>query len=153
MKTDVIPSPEDIAERLDMSVERVQEIIRIAQDPVSLETPIGEEEDSGLGDFIPDEDAPAPAEAASLVLLKEQINQVLSEPLTDREEKVLQRLESDLRMAVQELLRKWDSSSTLPVKEFVRSKQRLWREAAVIPNQKQQSPGLFGLIRRINVCL
>lgn len=82
------PSPEDIAERLDMSVERVREIMRIAQDPVSLETPIGEEEDSHLGDFIPDEDAPAPAEAASLVLLKEQINQVLS-TLTDREEKVL----------------------------------------------------------------
>ena len=82
------PSPEEIAKKLDMSVERVREIMRIAQDPVSLETPIGEEEDSHLGDFIPDEDAPAPAEAASLVLLKEQINQVLS-TLTDREEKVL----------------------------------------------------------------
>ena len=82
------PSPEEIAKRLDMSVERVREIMRIAQDPVSLETPIGEEEDSHLGDFIPDEDAPAPAEAASLVLLKEQINQVLS-TLTEREEKVL----------------------------------------------------------------
>lgn len=82
------PSPEEIAKRLDMSVDRVREIMRIAQDPVSLETPIGEEEDSHLGDFIPDEDAPAPAEAASLVLLKEQINQVLS-TLTDREEKVL----------------------------------------------------------------
>ena len=82
------PSPEEIAKRLDMSPERVREIMRIAQDPVSLETPIGEEEDSHLGDFIPDEDAPAPAEAASLVLLKEQINQVLS-TLTEREEKVL----------------------------------------------------------------
>ncbi|MGN1114603.1 MAG: RNA polymerase sigma factor RpoD [Oscillospiraceae bacterium] len=82
------PTPEEIAERLDLSVERVREIMRIAQDPVSLETPIGEEEDSHLGDFIPDEDAPAPAEAASLVLLKEQINQVLS-TLTDREESVL----------------------------------------------------------------
>ncbi|MBQ9375535.1 MAG: RNA polymerase sigma factor RpoD [Ruminococcus sp.] len=82
------PSPEDIADRLDMSVERVREIMRIAQDPVSLETPIGEEEDSHLGDFIPDEEAPAPAEAASLILLKEQINQVLS-TLTEREEKVL----------------------------------------------------------------
>ena len=82
------PSPEEIAKRLDMSVDRVREIMRIAQDPVSLETPIGEEEDSHLGDFIPDDDAPAPAEAASLVLLKEQINQVLS-TLTDREEKVL----------------------------------------------------------------
>ncbi len=82
------PSPDEIAEELDMPVERVREIMRIAQDPVSLETPIGEEEDSHLGDFIPDEDAPAPADAASLVLLKEQINQVLS-TLTDREEKVL----------------------------------------------------------------
>ena len=82
------PSPEEIAEELDMSVDRVREIIRIAQDPVSLETPIGEEEDSHLGDFIPDDDAPAPAEAASLVLLKEQINQVLS-TLTEREEQVL----------------------------------------------------------------
>lgn len=82
------PSPEDIAKELNMPVERVREIMRIAQDPVSLETPIGEEEDSHLGDFIPDEDAPAPAEAASLVLLKEQIDQVLS-TLTDREEKVL----------------------------------------------------------------
>ena len=82
------PSPDEIAEELNMPVERVREIMRIAQDPVSLETPIGEEEDSHLGDFIPDEDAPAPAEAASLILLKEQINQVLS-TLTEREEKVL----------------------------------------------------------------
>ncbi len=82
------PSPEDIAKELNMPVDRVREIMRIAQDPVSLETPIGEEEDSHLGDFIPDEDAPAPAEAASLVLLKEQIDQVLS-TLTDREENVL----------------------------------------------------------------
>lgn len=82
------PSPEDIAQYLDMPVERVREIMRIAQDPVSLETPIGEEEDSHLGDFIPDEDAPAPQEAASQVALKEQINQVLS-TLTEREEMVL----------------------------------------------------------------
>ena len=82
------PSPEEIAEELDMGVDKVREIMRIAQDPVSLETPIGEEEDSHLGDFIPDDDAPAPAEAASLVLLKEQINQVLS-TLTEREEQVL----------------------------------------------------------------
>lgn len=82
------PSADEIAQALDMSVDRVREIMRIAQDPVSLETPIGEEEDSHLGDFIPDENAPEPTEAASLVLLKEQINQVLS-TLTDREEKVL----------------------------------------------------------------
>ncbi|MBQ7979998.1 MAG: RNA polymerase sigma factor RpoD [Oscillospiraceae bacterium] len=82
------PSPDEIAEELDMPVERVREIMRIAQDPVSLETPIGEEEDSHLGDFIPDDDAPAPAEAASLILLKEQLSEVLS-TLTEREEKVL----------------------------------------------------------------
>lgn len=82
------PSPEEIAVELEMPVEKVREIMRIAQDPVSLETPIGEEEDSHLGDFIPDDDAPAPADAASLILLKEQINDVLS-TLTDREAKVL----------------------------------------------------------------
>ncbi len=81
-------SPDEIAEELEMPVERVREIMRIAQDPVSLETPIGEEEDSHLGDFIPDDDAPAPAEAASLILLKEQLSEVLS-TLTEREEKVL----------------------------------------------------------------
>lgn len=82
------PSVEEVAEELKMPVERVRDIIRISQDPVSLETPIGEEEDSHLGDFIPDELAPAPAEVASLSLLKEQLNEVLG-TLTDREEKVL----------------------------------------------------------------
>ena len=82
------PTADEIAQALDMPVERVREILRIAQDPVSLETPIGEEEDSHLGDFIPDDNAPEPTEAASLVLLKEQINQVLG-TLTEREEKVL----------------------------------------------------------------
>ncbi len=82
------PSAGEIAEKLNMPAERVREIMRIAQDPVSLETPIGEEEDSHLGDFIPDDDAPAPADAASLMLLKEQLNDVLS-TLTDREAKVL----------------------------------------------------------------
>ena len=82
------PSAEEIADKLEMPAERVREIMRIAQDPVSLETPIGEEEDSHLGDFIPDDDAPAPADAASLMLLKEQLNEVLS-TLTDREAKVL----------------------------------------------------------------
>lgn len=82
------PTAEEIAEKLEMPVDRVREIMRIAQDPVSLETPIGEEEDSHLGDFIPDDDAPAPAEAASLVLLKEQLNEVLN-TLTEREAKVL----------------------------------------------------------------
>lgn len=82
------PSPEEISAELEMPVEKVREIMRIAQDPVSLETPIGEEEDSHLGDFIPDDDAPAPADAASLILLKEQLNDVLS-TLTEREAKVL----------------------------------------------------------------
>ena len=82
------PSAEEIADKLEMPAERVREIMRIAQDPVSLETPIGEEEDSHLGDFIPDDDAHAPADAASLMLLKEQLNEVLS-TLTDREAKVL----------------------------------------------------------------
>ncbi|MCL2638984.1 MAG: RNA polymerase sigma factor RpoD [Oscillospiraceae bacterium] len=82
------PTADEIAKEINLPVERVREIIRISQDPVSLETPIGEEEDSHLGDFIPDEDAPAPAEAASLTLLKEQLSDVLS-TLTDREEKVL----------------------------------------------------------------
>ena len=82
------PQPEEIAKHMNMPVDRVREIQKISLEPVSLETPIGEEEDSHLGDFIPDDDAPAPAEAASLVLLKEQINQVLS-TLTEREEKVL----------------------------------------------------------------
>ncbi len=79
---------EEIAEELKLPLDRVREIIRISQDPVSLETPIGEEEDSHLGDFIPDEEAPAPAEAASLTLLKEQLDEVLN-TLTEREGKVL----------------------------------------------------------------
>ncbi|MDD2211574.1 MAG: RNA polymerase sigma factor RpoD [Clostridia bacterium] len=82
------PSPEEIAVEMDLTVERVREILKIAQEPVSLETPIGEEEDSHLGDFIEDEDAPAPAEVASFILLKEQLEEVL-ETLTPREEKVL----------------------------------------------------------------
>jgi len=82
------PTPEEIAEDMGMPVEKVREILKIAQEPVSLETPIGEEEDSHLGDFIPDEDASEPAEAASFTLLKEQLSGVLG-TLTPREEKVL----------------------------------------------------------------
>jgi RNA polymerase primary sigma factor len=82
------PLPEEIARDMDISVERVREIMKIAQEPVSLETPIGEEEDSHLGDFIPDDDVPAPAEAAAFTLLKEQLLGVL-DTLTPREEKVL----------------------------------------------------------------
>ena len=82
------PTPEELAQGLNMSVEKVREISKISQEPVSLETPIGEEEDSHLGDFIPDDDAPAPSEAASYVLLKEQLVDVLK-TLTPREAKVL----------------------------------------------------------------
>ncbi|MDD4850877.1 MAG: RNA polymerase sigma factor RpoD [Gemmiger sp.] len=82
------PSADEIAERLDMPVDKVREIMRVAQEPVSLETPIGEEKDSHLGDFIPDDEAPVPAEAASQTLLKEQLAEVLK-TLTPREEKVL----------------------------------------------------------------
>lgn len=82
------PLAEEIAKEMDMSEDKVREIMKIAQEPVSLETPIGEEEDSHLGDFIPDEDAPAPAEAAAFTMLKEQLIDVL-DTLTPREEKVL----------------------------------------------------------------
>lgn len=82
------PSADDIAAELDMPVDKVREIMRVAQEPVSLETPIGEEEDSHLGDFIPDDEAPAPADAASHTLLREQLMEVL-DTLTPREEKVL----------------------------------------------------------------
>lgn len=82
------PLPEEIAKEMNMSVDKVREIMKISQEPVSLETPIGEEEDSHLGDFIPDDDAPAPAEAAAFTLLKEQLIGVL-DTLTAREEKVL----------------------------------------------------------------
>lgn len=82
------PSPEEIAKEMGISVDKVREIQKIAQEPVSLETPIGEEEDSHLGDFIPDDDVPAPAEAAAFSMLKEQLVEVL-DTLTDREQKVL----------------------------------------------------------------
>ena len=82
------PLPEEIAEEMGLSEDKVREIMKIAQEPVSLETPIGEEEDSHLGDFIPDDDVPAPAEAAAFTLLKEQLMEVL-DTLTPREEKVL----------------------------------------------------------------
>lgn len=83
------PLPEEIAKEMDTSVDRVREIMKIAQEPVSLETPIGEEEDSHLGDFIEDHDAPAPADAASFTLLREQLEEVL-ETLTVREKRVLE---------------------------------------------------------------
>jgi len=82
------PTPEEIADKMDIPVERVREIIKISQEPVSLETPIGEEEDSHLGDFIQDDNVPVPADAAAFTLLKEQLHEVLG-TLTEREQKVL----------------------------------------------------------------
>ena len=82
------PTPEEIAEEMDMPVERVREILKISQEPVSLETPIGEEEDSHLGDFIQDDNVPVPADAAAFTLLKEQLEEVLG-TLTEHEQKVL----------------------------------------------------------------
>ena len=82
------PSPEEIAKEMEIPVEKVREISKIAQEPVSLETPIGEEEDSHLGDFIPDDDVPSPADAAAFAMLKDQLNEVLA-TLTDREQEVL----------------------------------------------------------------
>ena len=82
------PTPEEIAEEMDMPVDRVREILKISQEPVSLETPIGEEEDSHLGDFIQDDNVPVPADAAAFTLLKEQLVEVLG-TLTDREQKIL----------------------------------------------------------------
>ena len=82
------PSPSEIAERMDMPEDRVREILKISQEPVSLETPIGEEEDSHLGDFIPDDNMPVPADAAAFTMLREQLDEIL-DTLTDRERKVL----------------------------------------------------------------
>ena len=82
------PFPEEIAKEMNLPVDRVREIQKISQEPVSLETPIGEEEDSHLGDFIQDDNVPVPAEAAAFTLLREQLNEVL-DTLTEREQKVL----------------------------------------------------------------
>ena len=103
------PQPEEIAERMDMSVDRVREILKISQEPVSLETPIGEEEDSHLGDFIQDDNVPVPADAAAFTLLKEQLVEVLS-TLTDREQKVL-RLRFGLDDGRARTLKKLEKSS------------------------------------------
>ena len=118
------PTPEEIAEEMDMPVDRVREILKISQEPVSLETPIGEEEDSHLGDFIQDDNVPVPADAAAFTLLKEQLVEVLG-TLTEREQKVL-RLRFGLMMDVQEHLRKLARSLMLPESVSVRLRQRLF---------------------------
>ena len=104
------PTPDEIAEEMGISVEKVREILKIAQEPVSLETPIGEEEDSHLGDFIPDDDAPAPAEAAAFSMLKEQLVDVLG-TVTEREQKVLKLrfgLEDGRARTLEEVGKKFD---------------------------------------------
>ena len=116
------PTPEEIAEEMSMPVERVREILKISQEPVSLETPIGEEEDSHLGDFIQDDNVPVPADAAAFTLLKEQLVEVLS-TLTEREQKVL-RLDSVLMMEERERWKKWVRYLTLPVSVFVRLRRK-----------------------------
>ena len=103
------PTPEEIAEEMKMPVERVREILKISQEPVSLETPIGEEEDSHLGDFIKDDNVPVPADAATFTLLKEQLEEVLG-TLTEREQKVLT-LRFGLEDGRREPLRKSGKSS------------------------------------------
>ena len=117
------PSAEEIAEELDMPIDKVREIMRVAQEPVSLETPIGEEEDSHLGDFIEDSDAPAPADAASHTLLKEQLEDVLS-TLTPREKKCWSSALA-WRTAATARWRRLARSSTSPASGFVRSRRRL----------------------------
>ena len=123
------PTPEEIAEEMHMSVERVREILKISQEPVSLETPIGEEEDSHLGDFIQDDNVPVPADAAAFTMLKEQLEDVLS-TLTDREQKVL-RLRSDLTMAVREPSKRLVKSLMLQESVSVRSRRKRFESSAI----------------------
>ena len=116
------PSAEEIADELDMPVDKVREILRVSQEPVSLETPIGEEEDSHLGDFIPDDDAPSPVDAASHTLLREQLNNVLK-TLTPREAKVLS-LRFGLEDARAGRWRRSARSLTSPANASARSRRR-----------------------------
>ena len=116
------PLPEEIAKELDMPVERVREILKISQEPVSLETPIGEEEDSHLGDFIQDDNVPVPAEAAAQTLLKEQLDEVL-DTLTEREQKVL-RLRFGMNDGRARTRRKLEKNLMLPVNVSARLRQK-----------------------------
>ncbi len=117
------PTAEEIAAQMEITAEKVREIIKVSQEPVSLETPIGEEEDSHLGDFIEDHGALAPAEAASHQLLKEQVKDVL-DSLTERERKVLQ-LRFGLDDGRAARWKRWAKSSTSPASASARSRQRL----------------------------
>lgn len=116
------PTPEEIAEEMKMPVERVREILKISQEPVSLETPIGEEEDSHLGDFIQDDNVPVPADAAAFTLLKEQLIEVLG-TLTEREQKVL-RLRFGLDDGRARTWKKLEKNLTLPESVSVRSRRK-----------------------------
>ena len=118
------PTPEEIAEEMDMPVDRVREILKISQEPVSLETPIGEEEDSHLGDFIQDDNVPIPADAAAFTLLKEQLVEVLSTLLLTVSRKFFASV-SDWTTDVPELWRKLVKSLTLQESVSVRSKRKL----------------------------
>ena len=141
------PTPEEIAAELDMPVDRVREILKISQEPVSLETPIGEEEDSHLGDFIQDDNVPVPAEAARQTLLKEQLDEVLG-TLTEREQKVLR-----LRFGMSD-----GRARTLEEvgKEFDVTRERIRQiEAKALrklrhPSRKEKIKRLFGLRRWLN---
>ena len=137
------PTPEEIAAELDMPVDRVREILKISQEPVSLETPIGEEEDSHLGDFIQDDNVPVPAEAAAQTLLKEQLDEVLS-TLTEREQKVLR-----LRFGMSD-----GRARTLEEvgKEFDVTRERIRQIEAKASSSKPQQKikRLFGLRRWLN---
>ncbi len=124
------PTPEEIAEEMSMPVERVREILKISQEPVSLETPIGEE-DSHLGDFIQDDNVPVPADAAAFSLLKEQLNEVLG-TLTPGRNRRCFACGSAWRTEEPEPWKRWARNSTLPVNVSVRSKLRL-SVSSVIP--------------------
>ena len=134
--------PEEIAAEMNMPVDRVREILKISQEPVSLETPIGEEEDSHLGDFIQDDNVPVPADAAAFTLLKEQLEEVLG-TLTEREQKVLTLrfgLEDGRARTLEEVGKEFNVTRSVSV----RLKQR--HSVNCVIKQKPQIKGLSGVI-------
>ena len=137
------PTADEIAAELDMPVDKVREIMRVAQEPVSLETPIGEEEDSHLGDFIQDDDAPAPQDAASHTLLKEQLSEVL-DTLTPREEKVLRLrfgLEDGRSRTLEEVGKEFNVT-----RERIRQIEAKGSAEAAPPQPQQEAEGFLGLM-------
>ena len=136
------PRPDEIAREMGISEEKVREIIKVAQEPVSLETPIGEEEDSHLGDFIPDDDAPAPAEQAAFTLLKEQLMEVL-DTLTPREEKVLRLrfgLDDGKARTLEEVGREFNVT-----RERIRQIEAKALRKLRHPSRSKKAQGLFGI--------